>query len=194
MLTTSSVLLQELLDPSREGGWREFDARYRPVLLAFARRCGLAEADADDVAQETLVRLVADLRAGRYDPARGRLRAWIFGICRTRVADLLRTRGRRREERGESALQEQGQENEDLDGVFEAEWRAAMLREALRALREETRTEPKNVRVLELLLLEGRDVAATAAALGLTPAAVYLAKHRILRRLRVLMEQFEKDW
>jgi len=193
LLTTSSVLLRDLLDPANRRVWDEFDRRYRPVLFAFARRGGLAEADAEDLAQETLARFVAEYRAGRYDPARGRLRSWIFGIARARLADVARKRGRRREERGLSALADL-QDPAEIGGVFEAEWRAALVREAFRLLGTETRIHPANLRILEMLLLEGKDAPTVARELGIPASQVHLAKHRSLRRLRALIEELERDW
>src|SRR5882672_6361039 len=100
LVKTTTLLLAGLTDPANREIWREFDDRYRPVLQAFARRLGLADEDADEIAQDVLARFVERYRAGEYDRERGRLRSWIFGIARTRVADWRRSRARRREERG----------------------------------------------------------------------------------------------
>jgi hypothetical protein len=50
--TTSNALLQALFDTHNGATWRLFDARYRPILLRFARRLGLSTDDAADVAQD----------------------------------------------------------------------------------------------------------------------------------------------
>ena len=63
---TTSALLEGLLEPSQEEAWREFDARFRPVILGFGRKLGLREPDAADAAQETLMRFLVDYRAGKY--------------------------------------------------------------------------------------------------------------------------------
>ena len=61
MLTrTTTALLEGLLEQTNDETWREFDARYRPIIVAFARRVGLGETDAADVAQETLLRFVRE--------------------------------------------------------------------------------------------------------------------------------------
>ena len=48
--TTTTVLLEGLLDSGNEAVWREFDARYRPIIVGFARTLGLDPDDAADVA------------------------------------------------------------------------------------------------------------------------------------------------
>jgi peptide/nickel transport system substrate-binding protein len=48
---TTTALLDELRDPANEAVWREFDARYRSVLIGFACRLGLEQTDAADAAE-----------------------------------------------------------------------------------------------------------------------------------------------
>src|SRR5438067_220203 len=101
---TTTQLLESLRDPNNDGLWQLFDERYRPVLMAFARRRGLSEEDAAEVAQETLTQCMSDYRAGRYERSKGRLSSWIIGIARNRVVDQGRARQRARVERGESGM------------------------------------------------------------------------------------------
>lgn len=67
--------------------------RLWPVLRAFARS-RLDEADAEDAAQEALVKVFA--RAAAFDPARDGL-SWALGIAAYEVKTLRRKRQRRRE-------------------------------------------------------------------------------------------------
>jgi DNA-directed RNA polymerase specialized sigma24 family protein len=85
---TSTILLQRLKDRGDDAIWREFDTRYRPVLLAVGRRLGLGLADAEDAAQETLVAFLAEYKEGRYRREMGRLRDWLAGIMTHKVQDL----------------------------------------------------------------------------------------------------------
>ena len=92
---TTTAMLQALHDPHDVATWQEFDTRYRPVLIGFARNFGLDDADAADVAQDTLTRFLEQYRDGRYERERGRLGAWLVGIARYRILDLRRKHGRR---------------------------------------------------------------------------------------------------
>ena len=67
---TTTALLDGLFDSANQSIWREFDARYRPILMAFARRLGLNRDNAADVTQETLACFVRDYRAAlsRFSP------------------------------------------------------------------------------------------------------------------------------
>ena len=59
MLTRpTTALLEALLDPADDEIWQDFDRRYRPILIAFARRLGLPDEDAADAAHDTLLRIL----------------------------------------------------------------------------------------------------------------------------------------
>ncbi len=189
---TNTVLLAGLLEAGNDEVWRDFDGRYRPVLRAFAGRLGLASADAEEVAQETLARFVELYRAGKYDRERGRLRSWIFGIAQRRVADVRRVRERRREKRGESALEPLTSEPE-LEHLFEEEWQRALLAAAFAELRA-GRTDPQSIRALELLASGNRSADEVATELSMTPNAVYAAKHRAVVKLREILTRLDRDW
>jgi hypothetical protein len=70
---TTTALLEGLHDPADAVAWEQFDRRYRPIVVGFASRLGLADADAADVAQEVMLQFVKEYRAGKYDRQRGRL-------------------------------------------------------------------------------------------------------------------------
>ncbi|MGE3171703.1 MAG: sigma-70 family RNA polymerase sigma factor [Planctomycetota bacterium] len=67
-----------------------FAADFRRRLWQFARRRVPADADADDVVQETLTRLWQ--RRASVAPAA--VRGWLFRVARSAIADLHRARGR----------------------------------------------------------------------------------------------------
>ena len=193
LTTTNTMLLDGLAEPDNEAVWREFHERYRPVIIAFARKLGLSDDAAQDTAQETLLRFVQEYRAGNYDRSRGRLRAWIFVIARSRALDMKRRDLREGGWRGESAMSSIPDDS-DLEVLWESEWRRAVLRQALVELREQRKIEDKTVRALEMLALEERPTKEVAEVLDMTPNAVYVAKHRALSALREILVGVEEDY
>src|SRR5437763_16203207 len=102
---TRASLLVRLRDPRDEAAWREFVDLYVPVVYGYARRQGLQDADAVDVAQE-VVRAVAGA-VGRldYDPQRGAFRSWLWTIVRRKLANW--RRAERNRPRGSGAPETQ---------------------------------------------------------------------------------------
>ncbi len=189
---TTTRLLAGLADPGNAAVWAEFDARYRPILVGFGRRLGLGDDDAQEAAQETMAQFVRDYRAGGYDRARGRLRAWILGIARHRIIDVGR-RAARHPRRGTSALGELP-DDATLTIMWDEECRQAVLRAALAELSTRGRMAPKTVQAFHMQVDEQRDPTDVARLLGMSVRAVYLAKHRCLERLRQIIDEITPSY
>ncbi|MCA9298870.1 MAG: sigma-70 family RNA polymerase sigma factor [Phycisphaerales bacterium] len=186
--TTSTALLEGLLRDDDSTIWAEFDDRYRPILLAFARKLGCDEEDAHDVAQETLTQFVRDYRRGMYDRTKGRLSSWILGIAHHRALDVHRRRGRRAEHRGDSAFLHLSKPDE-LERAWNEECRAAIIQ---RALRDMVRLRNMNERTVEAFrrqAFDQQDPKTVASDLGMTEQAAYLAKHRCLKAMREIISE-----
>lgn len=185
--TTTTLLLDSLNDPANESVSREFDERYRPILIGMARRFGLDPHDAADAAQEALAQFFRDYRAGKYDRERGRLRSWLMRILHNRVRDLQRAAARRREHRGDSAMIGLPDPDE-MEGAWEQEERRAILKRALLVLRSETNTEERTIRVFELVALDQAPASSVAENFSMETAEVYRIKNRLAKRLRGIVE------
>lgn len=168
--------------------WAALDARYRPLIAAVAARLGLDPASAEDVAQETLLQLSRDLRAGKFDRGRGRLRSWMIGIARHRVIDAHRSNGARRAWRGSSAVEHVPTEAE-VSRIWLDERRDTVLREALDALRSGTGVNDQSFRVFEMIATQRRSAPEVSAALGIKTEQVYVIKSRMTARLREEVER-----
>lgn len=194
MLTrTTTQLLESLKDPSNQGSWSALDERYRPVLAAFARRLGLGEDDAAEVAQLTLSEFAAEYRAGRYDRSRGRLSSWMIGIARNRVADRARAMARQRQLRGESALAEVPDEG-TVTEAWETARQKVVFERALAVLRSETRLNDRTILAFELCALRNTPPESAAAECGMTVAEVYVAKNRAIKKLREIVSQLTREF
>lgn len=189
---TTSAMLAALHDPDEVAAWEVFDARYRPVLVGFARNLGLTVEEAADVAQETITRFVEQYREGRYDRERGRLGAWLVGIARYRILDVRRARGRRAL-RGESAMVDMDDEA-SLSRVWDAERRTRIIGIAMERLRSGGRTDPRTIEAFELLMVHGLTASVVAEQLDMPVQSVYVAKSRIASRLQDLVREVEVEF
>ncbi len=184
--TTTSTILQDLTDFANESAWHLFAERFRQPIVRFARKLGVPEADAEEVAQETLAAFASAYRDGRYDPAKGRLSRWLFGIA-YRQAQRARTARARRigvENEPQSSFWEHAPDEDTSSRVWDQEWEQGLLEQCLHRVRQEV--EPSTIRAFELVALADRAPADVARELGLSVKAVYHAKYRVLKRVREL--------
>lgn len=190
---TTTALLECLGTGDDPLAWGELDRRVRPVVHSLAKRHGLDDQRAADVAQETLLTFLRLHRAGRYERAKGRLGAWILGIAANLVrADLRRAVAQPR--RLATTHAEGLPAHDGLTRVWEEESRNALLRDALRRLSEESRTAPATLQAFRLVFIDGRPPDEVARELGISVNSVYLAKNRCLARLRGILQGLETSW
>lgn len=180
MNTTSASLLERLRRPDAPDAWARFVQLYTPLLYHWASRLGLPRQDAADLVQEVLTRLVQQLPHFRYD-RRQRFRGWLWTVT------LNQWRAQRRRRQPALAVEdvEDGTHAATPDGVeamTEAEYRHYLVGRALRLMQAEFQT-PTWKAFWECVANE-RAAAEVAAELGMSAAAVYTAKSRVLRRLR----------
>ncbi len=67
--------------------------RFGGIVYALAHRIVGQQVDAEEVAMETFAQVWRD--AGRFDPGRGTVAAWLCIIARSRAIDLVRSHSRR---------------------------------------------------------------------------------------------------
>lgn len=203
---TRRSLLSRLRDLDDRESWRTFFDLYWRMLYRVARRAGLADADAQDVVQDTVVAVARKMPGFRYDGARGTFKSWLYRIVRRRVADHLRRAYRQpvREsldvepagepEDGEALRWANGDEGA-LDRAWDEEWEQAVFEAAVAEVREGT--NPRHFQVFDCCVRLGWPAAKVAAALNLSAAQVYLARHRVSQAVkqaaRAIHERREHD-
>ena len=69
---TRPSLLRRVQNSGDGQAWREFDERYRDLILRYCRRRDLQEADAEDVRQQVMLGLTQSLPRFTYDPTKGK--------------------------------------------------------------------------------------------------------------------------
>jgi RNA polymerase sigma-70 factor (ECF subfamily) len=190
---TTTRLLDALHEPENQAIWTALDARFRPVIAALARRLGHTPADADEVAQQTLSEFVKAYRNGRYDRGKGRLSSWILGIAHHTALQMFRAR---RNVQGETAVLECHAED-SLRAIWADERDREILGAAMERLRGETELDERTLLAFELVALRGVPAMEAASQSGMTVDQVYVAKNRVTRKLRAIVEEltsaFEED-
>src|SRR5690242_21948103 len=83
---TRASLLVRLRDPNDRAAWKEFVDLYLPVIYGYARKQGLQDADAVDLAQDVLTAVAGAIGRLEYDPNRGTFRRWLFTVVRRKLS------------------------------------------------------------------------------------------------------------
>ncbi|MCA3010317.1 MAG: RNA polymerase sigma factor [Phycisphaerales bacterium] len=181
---TTSWILDQMVDGD-DAAWRQFVERFREPLRRLARRTGLDDGEAEDAAQQTLLVFQDGLRRGTYDRDRGRLSAWLFGIARNEIRRASQ-RSRRRTALGLAGGEPWPSEAEaaDAERDWHRDWQEQVLALAMARVRREV--QPNTWAAFERVQLHGEEPATVAAALGISRNAVFVAKHRVLSRLRAI--------
>ncbi len=193
--TTRPSLVLRLRDLEDQAAWAEFVEIYEPLLYQLARRKGLQDADARDLCQDVFRAVASAIERWDPDPARGRFRAWLFRIARNLMVSFLARQGRQARGSGRTSVQEllEGVPVEDAaaQAEFDAEFRHRAFRWAAQRVRQEF-TE-STWQAFWKTGVEARAVAEVAAELGLSPGAVYIARSRVLARLRERVQQLSEE-
>jgi RNA polymerase sigma-70 factor (ECF subfamily) len=188
---TRYSLIVKLRDPADAGAWREFVALYQPLVYRLARRQGLQDADAQDLCQEVFRTVARAIERYDLDPARGRFRGWLSRITRNLLINFLTRRPYRLRGSGSTSIQElleaQPADDPSATAVFEAEYRRRVFRWAADEVRGEF--APSTWQAFWMTAIDERTPADAAAELGLSVGAVYIARSRVLARLRARIEQ-----
>jgi RNA polymerase sigma-70 factor (ECF subfamily) len=180
MHTTPVSLLERMNRPDEKAeAWTRFVELYTPLLFAWASRQGVPAQDIDDLVQDVFVTLLRRLPGFRYDE-RGNFPGWLRTVLLNQYRDRMR-----RIAPLATRLPEDLANPADPDPAEElarAEYRALLAHRALRLM--QTDFTSATWRACWELAVCGRSAAHVAAELGMSPAAVYSASARVLRRLR----------
>jgi RNA polymerase sigma-70 factor (ECF subfamily) len=157
----------------------ELCRRYAPSVCRFAAMIARSSPDADDLAQDALLRAVRAI--GSYDPARGTPEAWLWRIVVNAARDSAHRGDRARALLARLAFNSP-RESESVETTVLANLRDADLHAQLRLLSYRDRA------LLALRYGAGLDTAEVAAAVGLSPDSAGKAIRRALARLRARLE------
>jgi RNA polymerase sigma-70 factor (ECF subfamily) len=190
---TRASLLVRLRDPRDGAAWTEFVDLYAPLVYGYARKQGLQDADAADLCQDVLAAVAAAIGRLEYDPRRGSFRGWLFTLVRRKLSNWRRARRSRPQAGGEPHSERLLAECRAPDGA-EAEWEAEWQRRLFAWACGQVRRDVTDAtwQAFWRTFMDGEPSKRVAGDLGLSVAAVYLARSRVLARLRDLVRSAEE--
>jgi len=155
-------------------------AGYERRVFAFLGRMGFDAATAEDLAQDTFVRVWR--HRARFDAGRGSLAAWVFSIARNVALTEWRRAGRRPTGQAVDGALEDVASPDDASESLERAERQERLRRALAALSDADRT------AIAFSYVDGLSAPEAAALIGCRADAYRTRLSRARRRLAELLE------
>ena len=193
--TTRHSLVLRLRDRNDEAAWTEFVAIYEPLVYGLARRKGLQDADARDLCQEVFRAVAGAIERWDPDPAKGRFRAWLFRIARNLLVNFFADQRRHPPGTGSTSVQDLLMARPANDAQSEVDFAAEFKRQAFRWAADQVKHEftDSTWQAFWKTGVDNRPVGQVAGELGLSAGAVYIARSRVLARLRQRVEELSED-
>jgi RNA polymerase sigma-70 factor (ECF subfamily) len=187
--TLSSGLLGRIRAHDPEA-WRRLAQLYGPLVYGWCRGRGLRAEDAEDVLQEVFLTVAVRIGDFRRDRAGDTFRGWLWSITRNKLGDWYRRQGNRERAAGgtDAQVRFQAEPASPLQETtaYPQEGEAGDLyRRALEVLR--TEFEERSWQAFWRVVVEEQAPTDVARDLGMTRNAVYIARSRILHRLREVL-------
>ncbi|HET6575638.1 MAG TPA: sigma-70 family RNA polymerase sigma factor [Fimbriiglobus sp.] len=192
---TRVTLLNRIKDGADADAWHEFVHLYGPVVYGFARKRGLQDADAADLMQEVLRSVARNAVRMEYDPKRGTFRGWLYTVTRNKIYNFLNGQRNRPRGTGDSAAQERldaiADRSDDRDDDWDLEYQRRLSAQAMELVKDEF--QPNTWQAFWRTAVEGRPAQEVGGELKMTPGAVYVAKSRVLARLRDEVQRLQSE-
>src|SRR5438045_3723995 len=184
---TRVALLARIRDGRDADAWREFVQLYGPVVYRFARNRGLQDADAADLMQDVLRSVARNAHRMEYDPARGTFRGWLYTVTRNKIYNFLNGQRNRPRASGDADAHERldatpARDGDGPEADWEREYQRRLSARAMELVKDEF--QPATWQAFWQTAVDGKPAAEVGAGLKMTPGAVYVAKSRVLARLR----------
>ena len=194
---TRASLMLRLRDPRDQLAWSQFVAIYEPFILKVMQRRGLQEADARDATQLVILTVMTAMENWQPDGRAASFRRWLFSIARNLSLRFIHSenvmRGPMRRGEGGSEMLERLNSLPEPEArtvhAFDEDYRDSLFQWAAEQIRSEFR-EPVWQSFWRTCVLH-ESVADVAHDLGMTPGYIYVARSRIITRLRQIIEEFE---
>lgn len=193
--STRASLLIRIRNPNDVQAWRQFVDVYASLIYGFLRKRGLQDADAADLVQDVLRSVSGAIGKLEYDRTRGTFRSWLFTITRNKMYTFLESQSRNVRGSGDSGaiaiLEENAVAPDDSERQWEDEYQRRTFAWAVERIRGEFHATTFSA--FWKTAVEGLNPKDVGAELGMTPGAVYVARSRVLARLREEVEKLKDE-
>src|SRR5438270_8205016 len=186
LIPTRQSLLSRLKDWNDQESWKVFFDTYWKLIYNAAIKAGLADAEAQDVVQETVISVLKSMETFDYQAESGSFKRWLLRVTSWRIHDHLRQREPEMQPlkrptathtRTATAERVPDPATMDLAAAWDVEWERNLMEAAVERVKK--KVDPTQYQLFDLYVLKEWPVSRVAEALQVKTSAVYLAKHRV---------------
>lgn len=183
MNSTSHSLL-ELVRAGPDGlAWQRWHALYEPLIRGWLQRKRLVVSDRDDIVQDVLTVVVRRLPEFHHNGRVGAFRLWLKTIAINCLREYWkRLRDHPHRVVASNILNDWADPHSSLSLEWDREHDRQLVQKLLAFLQPEF--TPVTWQAFHQVVIEGKKASDVALALAITLNAVYIAKSRVLTRLR----------
>jgi len=186
MSETSASLLDRVKQQHDSASWQCLVDLYSPLIHGWLKRQGVLEQDVNDLVQEVFVVVVRRLPEFQRGAQVGSFRCWLRTITVNCLRDFWRKKKCQPKATGDSNFLEMlhalDDPNSGLSRLWDQEHDQYVTRHLLALIRP--KFEAKTWEAFERTAIQGHSADEVAADLGISVNAVFIAKSRVLSRLR----------
>lgn len=190
---TQPSLLLRLRNERDRDAWSRFVEVYGPLVYGYLRKQGVQDADSADIAQDVMADVARSIKTFDYQPSPGAFRRWLFTVVKNRLRNHWRDNGRQPHGTGdtrvlETLLQQPDQRRQETS-AWDDNYQRRLFQYAADAVHGDF--SEATWRAFWLTAVDGEVPSQVARSLGMTVAAVYLAKARVIARIREQVEMLD---
>ena len=193
--TTRPSLLIRLRNHQDFQAWAQFVDLYAPFIYGYLRKRGLQDADAADLTQVALRQVAVHVGSMEYQPGESSFRGWLFTIVRNKLHDFYDRPHHLEQGAGKSdvqrLLENQPAPDTDEPAAWERDYQINLFAWAAEQIRPTL--AQSTWEAFRMTAVEGKSGKEAAKHLGMTVAAVYLARSRVMARLRAVIAEIQEE-
>lgn len=181
MQSTPASLLEQLCDSDRSDAWPRFVRLYAPLLARWATRLGARGPDRDDLVQDVYAALVVAIPTYRHE---GSFKVWLHTIILNKWRDRCR-KASRVPATGPLPDQVPDPADDPAAVIDDAEYHRILVSRATTIVKSDFSHE--TWQAFWASTVEGESASEIAVRFNISTNAVYLARARVLSRLRAVL-------
>jgi RNA polymerase sigma factor (sigma-70 family) len=188
--TPLTLMMRVQQHPADPRAWDEFVQKYHPMIRAWCLKWGAQPSDADDVAQQVLIKLLSAMRTYRYEPTIT-FRRWLKSVTHHAWIDFVRRPQTRQASSWLDSVADSTDALADLENQVEEAHEREVVELAMR--RVEPRVKPRTWEAFRLTSIENRPGTEVAERLGMPVSHVFVHKHRVLKLLEAEVKSLQGE-